>query len=278
MADPAVVVDPAVVPDPSPVTDWRAGLTGDYAPLAQDKTLEQFKGKDWTEVGPVLAKSYVEARKLIGTKPVGLVPPGTQATPEERTAYDAALRKTLGVPDAATGYKVKRPEAAIDAGWNDAAEGQFLATMHKAGAAPTVVQAAIDFYGALEQQRLQAGRDEANAVGATLRSEWGPNYEAYLGRANRALQEFGGDELVTMLTESGLGRHPIMVKAWAKVGNALVEHGAMRGDGLQTMSSADAEAKLADLRKQLVEMDEAHPRRAELVEEIISVTRAAGRR
>ena len=85
MADPVPVlpVDPA--PPPS---DWRTGLTGDLAPLAQEKSLESFKGADWTEVGPQLAKAFVETKKLVGTKPSGLLEPGEKATPEERAAAE----------------------------------------------------------------------------------------------------------------------------------------------------------------------------------------------
>jgi len=277
MGDNVTTTDSTITTTVEAVTDWRAGLTGEYAPLAQDKSLESFKGKDWTEVGPVLAKSYVEARKLIGTKPTGLVVPGEKATPEEKAAYDTALRKTLGVPDAATGYKITRPDVVLDGGWNEAAEAQFLGAMHKAGASPQIVQAAIDFYGAFERAKLDEATTEAKQTGAALRTEWGPNYEAKMGRANRAIQEFGGDALIDVLAANGLGRHPLMVKAWAAVGDALVEHGAMRGDGLQTMSGADAQTKLHDLRTELSGLDENHPRRGALVDEIIAVTRAAGR-
>ena len=261
-----------------PVTDWRAGLTGDFAPLAQDKSLAEIKGKDWTEAGPILAKNYVTTKALVGAKPVGLMPPGEKATAEEKAAYDTALRKTLGVPDAPTGYTITRPDVALDGTWDVKAETAFLAAMHKAGASPAVVQTAINVYGQMERARLEADKADAQTVGAALRTEWGPNYDAHLGRANRAVQEFGGDELVDYLTTSGLGRHPLMVKAWAKVGDALVEHGAMRGDGLGTLSAAEAQGRLAELRAELMKLDEGHPRRAELVDEIVTVTRAAGRR
>jgi len=279
MADPVPVlpVDPA--PPPS---DWRTGLTGDLAPLAQEKSLESFKGADWTEVGPQLAKAFVETKKLVGTKPSGLLEPGEKATPEERTAYQTELRKRLGVPDAPTQYQVKRPEAAIDSGWDAAVEAQFLSAMHAAGAPPAVVQAAIDFYGGLERTRLSAATQEAKAVEVKLRTEWGPNYDAMVGRANRAITEFGGADLEEALTNPAsalyaASRHPAMVRAWAQVGTALVEHGAMSGEGYQTLSREAATERANEIRKQLQEMPEGDPRRMALVDEIIAVTRASAR-
>lgn len=266
------IPDTPPTPTPDLTPSWRDGLTGEYEPLKTDASLATFK-----DVGS-LAKSYIATKALVGTKPVGLVPPGEKATPEEKVAYDLALRKTLGVPDAATGYKITRPDVALDGTWDTVAEGTFLAAMHKVGASPQIVQEAINVYGQMERARLEAGKAEANAVGAALRTEWGPNYDAHLGRANRALQEFGGDEVIEFLTTTGLGRHPLMVKAWAKVGDALVEHGAMRGEGLGTMSAEDAQSRVQALRDELDKLDEGHPRRADLVEEIIAVTKATGRR
>src|SRR5438093_625268 len=101
---PAAPVAPASAPTPAPtappaapVTDWRSALTGEFAPLATDKSLEVIKGKDWSEAGPLLAKGYVSAQKMIG----GSVQiPGPQATPEQIKAF----RAKIGVPGDVAGY------------------------------------------------------------------------------------------------------------------------------------------------------------------------------
>ena len=118
------IQDPPVTPPviPAVVPDWRTGLTGDFAPLAQEPSLASFKGKDWAEVGPALAKSYVETKKLVGVKTT-LKIPDEHATPDEVAAY----RKAVGVPDTPDGYRtqIRRPEAAL-AGWDEDAEMKFL--------------------------------------------------------------------------------------------------------------------------------------------------------
>lgn len=280
MPDP--VPTPAPPAEPTPPTDWRVALTGDYAPLAAEKSLDSFKGASWTEVGPQLAKAFVETKRLVGTKPQGLLEPGETATPEERTAYQTELRKRLGVPEQATGYKITRPDVAIDGTWDAQAEAQFLTAMHTAGAPPAVVQAAIDFYGQLERGRMEAATQEARSIEAKLRTEWGPNYDAQVGRANRAITEFGGEDLEQALTNPAsplyaASRHPAMIRAWAAVGSALVEAGAMTAEGLYTLSREEATEQTAALRKQLEAMPEGHPGRMALVDQIIAITRASGR-
>ena len=270
---------PTSTPDPAPALGGGSASWRDTLPDDLKAAPELQKYASIAE----LAKGHLNQSKLVGAKPQGLVPPGDKATPEEKTAYDAALRKTLGVPEQPTGYTIKRPDVVLDGGWDTAAEATFLGAMHKVGAPPAVVQAAIDFYGQYERAKLEQATAEAQRVGTQLRQEWGADYDARLGRANRAVLEFGGKELDEAFTTVGhtlnaAGRHPLLVRAWANVGQALVEHGAMTGEGLPTMGADEAKARAATLRNELKTMDEAHPRRAELVEEIINVTRAAGRR
>lgn len=250
---------------------WRDTLPDD---LKADKSLESFKDV------PSLAKSYIETKKLVGTKTEGLVKPATDKSPPEELG---AWRKALGVPDAPTGYTIKRPDVVLDGAWDTAAEGQFLAAMHRAGAPPSVVQEAVNFYGQLERQKLEAATADAKRIAAELKNEWGLNFDAKVGRANRAILEFGGTELDDALVTPGHplnahGRHPLWIKAWAAVGDALVEHGAMRGDSVETLSTDEAKAKVAELRTELTKLPEAHPRRTELVDQIVAVTNAAQRR
>lgn len=260
MADQTVMSEVVPAADSTTaVPSWRDALPDD---VRADKSLESFK-----DVGG-LAKSYIETKKLVGQKSAV---PGKDAKPEEIAAYRAAI----GVPATPGEYKITRPDVALDGPWDTAAETQFLTKMHELGASPAIVQAAIDIYGQMERATLEANTKDASRIGMELRQEWGPNYEAHLGRANRALQEFGGDALIEALAASGFGRHPLMVKAWAKVGDALVEHGAMRGDGFEGVSASEAQAKATALRAELKTLPEGHARTAALVDEIATLTRVA---
>src|SRR3990170_5621200 len=122
-------------------TDWRAALPAD---LQADKSLEQFKGKDWAEVGPTLAKGYVETKKMVGGS---LKIPKEDATPEEVAAFYTAL----GRPETPDKYDTKIPEFPPDAGvppLDQVAFRDFLAVSHGAGLTAKQVQAVMDWYGA----------------------------------------------------------------------------------------------------------------------------------
>lgn len=240
MAETDTLTTEVTTPESTPPS-WLESLP---EPLRAEKSLATFK-----DVG-ALAQSYVETKRLVGSKHEGLVKiPGATATPEER----AAFHKALGVPDSPEGYAIQRPEIALQ-GWDDAAEKDFLTQAHQAGLPPAAVQMAINWYGRWEAAKLARGQQAAQATMAQLRQEWGPNYDAKLGRANRAVQQFGGDELVSYLGQTGLGRHPAMVKAFVQIAEAMVESGAMETEGDFGTSAEEAKAEL-----QGIYSDKAHP-------------------
>ena len=265
--------DPPITPPVTPpvvAPDWRAGLTGDFAPLAQDKTLELFKGKDWTEAGPQLAKAYVEARKLIGTKQI-LKIPDEHSTPEEVATY----RKAIGVPDTAADYRITRPEAAL-AGWDETAEQNFLGEMHKLGTPPHVVQAILNWYGQYLSEAQRGWHREAEATSQELRRDWGPDYAANLGVANRAIQQYGGDALVDLYAQNGQGRHPLTIKAWAAVGKDLMEAGAIPSTGTAHLTPEEAQERITTLQADLLKVPRDSDRAKELINAIIAHQRIAG--
>ncbi len=258
--------DPPAPPVPSlqPPSDWRAGLTGDYAPLAQDPSLATFKGKDWAEVGPVLAKSYVETKKLVGAKTT-LKIPDEHSTPEEIAAY----RKAIGVPDTPQDYRITRPEAALT-GWDETAEQNFLAKMHELGTPPHTVQAILNWYGEYVSEQHRAWHREAEATQQELRRDWGPDYAANLGVANRAIQQYGGDALVDLFAQNGMGRHPLVVKTFAAIGKELMEHGAIPATGIAHMTPEEAQERLKTLQADLLKVPQGSDRAKEIINQIIA--------
>ena len=277
MADDVIVQDPpapAPAPTPTPAADWRAGLTGDFAPLAQDKSLESFKGKDWTEVGPSLAKAFVETKKLVGAKAPTVKVPGDGATPEEIAAY----RKATGVPDTPEEYAITWPELPPGEQLDDTARSTWLARMHQIGAPPHIVQAFANLYGQ-HLQTLHAGyRREAEAAGQELRRDWGPNYDANVGRANRYIQKYGGDSLVDLYAQTGVGRNPIAVRAWNKIGEDLQEHGAEAGEPFVRITPEEAEERLTTLKADLLKMPHGSDEAKAQIDRIIQYTAIAQRR
>jgi hypothetical protein len=261
-----VVSTPTAETAPS---SWRDTLPDD---LKSDPSLQSFKDI------PALAKSFIETKKMVGAKQ-GVQIPNEKSTPEEI----AAFHKGLGVPDSPSLYQIKRPDSALDLGWDSQAEGEFFAAAHKAGLTPKQVQAAVDWYGKWERAKLEKARGEANETSVRLRTEWGPDYDAKVGRANRVIAEYGGQELADAFGTPGhvlnaAGRHPVFVKFVAALGDALVEHGAITGEGLPEISPDEALGQINDLNAQLKKLPEGHPRTSEIIDKIVALTNAANRR
>ena len=255
---------------PTP-TDWRAGLTGEHAPLAQEKALESFKGKDWTEVGPALAKAFVETKKLVGAKAAPLTIPGEGASAEEVAAY----RKAIGVPDTPAEYQLRVPELPPGEQWTDEVQTKFLTRLHALGTPPHIVQAFVDLYAQHMNEVYNGFRREAEATGQELRRDWGPNYDANLGRANRAIQAYGGNALVDLFAQNGMGRHPLVVRTFAKIGQDLVEHGAMEGDTIGRVTPEEAQERLKTLQADLVKQPYGSEAHAALIEQIVQYSKIA---
>jgi hypothetical protein len=257
MADEVVTTTPATEAPPAaaPATTstWRDTLPEDIRSAPE---LAKY-----TDVA-ALAKGHLNQSKLVGAKTEGLVKvPGEGASPEEHAAFN----KARGVPDAPNGYALKRPQLAAVLGWNEKAEQDFAAAAHKSGYTPAQAQAAVDFYGSMLQAQHDADRQMEKEAGLALRTEWGANYEANLGIANRALSQYGGNELVEFLHSSKLGADPRMVKAWAAVGADLMESGYVKGEGLHGVSREDAQTKMREIDAELNKLDPYSDRAKELV-------------
>ena len=263
MVDGTLTQDPPITL-PVVVPDWKTGLTGDFAPLAQEASLASFKGKDWSEVGPSLAKSYVETKKMVGVKQTLRIP-DEHATPDEVAAY----RKAIGVPDTPEGYGIKRPEAAL-AAWDETAEKNFLGEMHKLGTPPHVVQAVLNWYGQYLTEEQRGWHREAEATQQILRTEWGPDYAANVGVAKRAIQQYGGDALVDLFAQNGMGRHPLVVKTFAAIGKELMEAGAIAPTGTAHLTAEEAQERLKTLQADLLKVPQGSDQAKALIDQIIA--------
>ena len=271
MAETAIIAE--TKPGAETVTiapDWRVGLTGDYAALAQEKSLGDFKGKDWNEVGPSLAKAFVETKKLVGAKPSAVKIPDEHSTPEDVAAY----RKAIGVPDTVEGYRVTRPEAALT-DWDETAEKAFLSKMHELGTPPQTVQAILNWYGEYLSAQQRGWHREAEAAQQELRRDWGPDYAANLGVANRAIQQYGGDPLVDLFAQNGMGRHPLVVKTFATIGKDLLEAGAIPATGTAHMTPEDAQERLKTLQADLLKVPQGSDQAKALINQILAHSKIA---
>ena len=257
--------DPTPAPTP-PVADWRAGLPEE---LRAEKSLESFK-----DIAS-LAKSYIETKRMVGQRQDVPKPPTKESTPEQVAAW----RKALGVPDTPAGYLsagVVRPESAAGE-WDEQAESAFFGVMHNLHAPPAVVNAAMQFYAKMESDKVATLTREAQAVAQELRREWGPNYDANYGRVRRLFSDYGDEQVEALFDRNGTGRDPVAIKFFSKLANDLVETGAMNPEGIASgMGPDEMRASIRQKQEELKgSLPEGHPRRRQLVEEILQLERNA---
>jgi len=191
-----------------------------------------------------LAKSYVEAQKLIGTKRIAL--PSEKATDAEWEAF----YNNIGRPDTHDKYedvvlKDEKGNVKLAPAKEEAAELKKL--FHKIGLtarqAKAIQEYSLGYFdktnsaaSAEEQQRNQAGIQE-------LKTEWGDKFNANVDTAKAVITKFGGEkaaEIQEFLNESGLGNNAQLVRLLSKIGDSILEDRGRRGPGGDGLPIADA--------------------------------------
>lgn len=87
-------------------------------------------------------------------------------------------------------------------------------------------QKLVDLYPQIQQQQAEAWSKQVADWGEQVKADkeiGGDKFNASVGAAQRALDQFGNTELREYLNASGLGNHPALVRFCAKVGKAMAE-------------------------------------------------------
>lgn len=87
-------------------------------------------------------------------------------------------------------------------------------------------QKLVDIYPQIQQQQAEAWGKQVADWGEQVKADkeiGGDKFNASVGAAQRALDQFGNTELREYLNASGLGNHPALVRFCAKVGKAMAE-------------------------------------------------------
>ena len=202
-------------------SSWRDSLPED---IRSNPALASFT--DTTN----LAKSYLHAQSQIGKKGA-IVPDWSKSTDEEKSSF----YKAIGLPDPDK-YSIKAPE-----GISPEILGGFKAEALKNGVLPHQAEALLNWYHGFDKATDQASEAEykktvqANLEG--LKKEWGEGYDKEISAARMAVKEFGGDELIKYMNETGVGNDPAIIKAFAKAAKLFGEDKLREGgisDGRMT--------------------------------------------
>jgi hypothetical protein len=166
----------------------------------------------------------------------------TQSTDAANTAETSAETKPQGAPEK---YEFKYPEGyQVD----ETALGEYSAAFKELGLTNEQAQRLVD----MDAKRSTSSTEAAVAVHKQQVETWvgelksdpefgGAKFEANVGIANKALAAFGSPELTQFFKDTGLGNHPLLVKAFHKIGTQLGE-----GSIHKTTSNQPAERSIAE--------------------------------
>ena len=201
--------------------------------LRDEPSLQTFDSVD------KLAKSYVNAVKMIGGNPDNLV-----SLPQEGESWDEFYNK-LGRPDRADGYDFgDDPDGVLD---------DFKNFAHQNNLTQDQADNLMELFKEIEEvdanNEAQAMDDLKVQTTIDLQREWGKNYDGNLDYARRAYAQFGTSELTEIMDNSGFGNHPEVIKAFSKVGQLLGEESLAVGSGLgrEQMSPQSAQEEIQAL-------------------------------
>lgn len=230
---------------------------GDDLPeeLKKSPTMKKFKTVE------DLAKSYLNAQGLLGKKLQDMGPD------ELKSIYG----KMANVPADAEGYKV-------DVEMDPDTLKLFKQTAHEMMLSPEQAKLFIEKFAGINNeaalaQKIQMEQAMQNAEN-TLRKDWGKGMEYNLKLAEKAIKEFGGEQLAKDVEALGLGNNVNLIKAFAKVGENLLESGLIGDTGATQFSMTPDQAQTAISQKLMsVEFQEAyynpmHPAHNRAVEEL----------
>lgn len=183
-----------------------------------------------------LARSYLHQERALGRKAIGLVPPGDDATDEERAAFEREWRAALKVPDAPEGYGLRLPEGVAPDG---RALPWFGKAAHGVGLTPAQAQGLLDRYHDLETQileddraRLEAARAEAlRRVHEHFRGAAPQQVELAKRGFEGAARAAGLNPEEARAFASAYGDNLTFLRVFAHLGQRMQEDGLVDGSG-----------------------------------------------
>jgi hypothetical protein len=169
--------------------------------------------------------------------------PATPAVPPtEPPAADKPADKPQGAPEK---YEFKYPDGyQVD----ETALGEYSTAFKELGLTNEQAQRLVDMDAKRSTSSSEAAladqKQQVDTWVGELKSDpefGGAKFEANVGIANKALAAFGSPELTQFFKDTGLGNHPLLVKAFHKIGTQLGE-----GSIHKTTSNQPAERSIAE--------------------------------
>jgi hypothetical protein len=206
--------------------------------LQENDTLRRFKNPH------ALAVSYVELRNKLGANPVSV--PEDKAPPEK---WDEFYNQ-LGRPDKPEKYEFTKLEGMER---EPEMEQSFRLQAHALGLSQKQADGLNRWVGELAKGKLDTDLKAHNKMveeaEATLKKEWGNDFQKNLAIANKALHRFGGKAVGEKLKAKGLDGDPDLVRFFHTLGKATMEESELKGLGTGRQPGLKSRAQLEEMMK-----------------------------
>lgn len=227
--------------------DWRFSLPDEIKDSAD---LAKF-----TDVN-ALAQSYINASQLIGRDKI----PMPQSDEEWKETY-----RRLGQPEELEGYELNIPESASEKLKTDLEKALpwFKQTAYSVGLNNKQANHFFTKYISLVTEQTESNNINISAEMAeaqvALETRHGDGLPAKMVLANRAIDRFGGEPLIKLFAENGLGRDPRVVEAFIKVGELIAEDVGLDKFGEPIESPENLDDKINDLMNRPAYLNSSDP-------------------
>lgn len=227
-------------------TDWRTNLDES---IRQHPALEKFK------TPYDVAKSYIEIQKLVGRDKIPM--PSADSDPMSEAGakdWDIVFSR-LGRPENPESYdlpEIQYPENFPTPSEEQVAEFKGLA--HKLGLLPHQVAALYKWDSernlAFVEQHQQQLTETAQRTEADLRKKYGQAFDANIGAARNLVHKLGGQDLISVLDETGMGNNPVFIDFAVKIAKHFGEDASTFIGETESaiMTPTEAQAEIAKIR------------------------------
>lgn len=217
----------------SPGAGGGAGGAGAGAPPPFIETLPQeLRAEPSLKTVPdvaTLAKNYVNAQKLIGTKRMPV--PDANWTEQQWSE----LYNMLGRPETPDKYPV--PEIKLEEGlqFDEKKMETVKQHFHKLGLSDKQAKGVLEYYlNSLNESAKSERTNTDAAVQAAeneLKQTWGDKYNANLELAKGVIRKFGDEKLLNQLAGSGMANNSQLIQLLSKLGGMMSEDKSKGGMG-----------------------------------------------
>lgn len=223
----------------SPAEEVVKAQTPESTPAAENEaTLLGGEIKATEETPEAKAAVEAETKRLLEAKDEDLTPEDLAKKQELVKAQKEATDNT--VPEK---YEVKVEGFDVDATLLDALTPVFK----KHNLTQSVVQELAEAYApvvkaqveASDKAKLDAWKAEIEGWKSQSIKMLGAEYQKELAFAARGIDSVGGQELRQLLNDTGLGNHPVAVKAFIKIGKSISNDSFVDPNPISTKGSVD---------------------------------------